>query len=226
MVSQRASQCTCRITRRNNNNLVFFMSYCKRSDDRSILYTSYPKKQRQWAYFLRHIAKRRWQRHNRAKKKLNNTIKRQEADRIRKRLLRKASEKLRGRLCKASNSQRSQRARCKIDQRCYVVDRRDWSHLHCRIEDNCGGNDHRPSYQTLNRYRSKRPASDGYCPCNNQPREQKSLAGRKKDGNKRTLVCCIARSNEDKGWLQQGMQDCTMQQPTKYFSFHCKDTSD
>ena len=73
-------------------------------------------------------------------KKLDGTIQRHKVDCICKRLLCEASEKLRGRICKASDSRRSQRARRKIalcnDQRRYVVDQGDWSH-HCRINDNC-----------------------------------------------------------------------------------------
>ena len=37
------------------------------------------------------------------------------------------------------------------------------------------------------------------------------------NGNKLTLVCCIARTDDDKGWLQRGMQDCATQQPTIFF---------
>ena len=38
-------------------------------------------------------------------------------------------------------------------------------------------------------YRSKCLACDGYRPCNNQPRERKSLAGRKKDGKGKATPC-------------------------------------
>ena len=94
---------------------------------------------------------------------------------------------------------------CKIalheDRRHYIVEHRYRSHRRCRINDNRSGNDHSSSYGASNRYRSKCPARDGYCPRGNQPREQKSLAGRKKDGNERTLVLVhrIARSDNDKG---------------------------
>ncbi len=121
----------------------FFRSYRERSDDRSIIYTSYHKKRWRRAYFLCHIAKRRWRWRNPTKKNLYSRIKRQEADRICKRLLREASEKLRGRLHEASNGRRSQHARRKIalcNNRCrYVVDRGDQSHRCCCIDDNCGG---------------------------------------------------------------------------------------
>ncbi len=85
------------------------------------------------------------------------------------------------------------------DQCHYIIDRGYWSHCCRRINDDCGGNDCRPSYRASNRYRSKRPARDGYCPWDNQPRKRKSLAGRKKDGNERTLVRRIARSDDDEG---------------------------
>ena len=85
------------------------------------------------------------------------------------------------------------------DQRHYVANRGYRIHRRCRINNDHGGNDRRPSYRASNRYRSERPACDGHCSRDNQPRERKSLAGRKKDGNKRTLVCRIARSNDDKG---------------------------
>jgi hypothetical protein len=38
-------------------------------------------------------------------------------------------------------------------------------------------------------YRGKRWARNGYRPCDNQPREQKSLAGRKKDGKGKAAPC-------------------------------------
>ena len=111
-------------------------------------------------------------------------IKGQEADCICKLLLCEASEKLRGRLRKASDRRRSQHARHEIplcNNQCrYVDDRGDQSHCRCRIANGCGGNNRRPSYGASKRYRSKRPALDGYCPHNNQPREQKSSAGHKK----------------------------------------------
>ncbi len=101
------------------------------------------------------------------------TIECQEADRSRKCLLWEASEKLRGRLRKASDGRRSQRAKRETalrgDRRHYVVNRGDRSHGRCRIDDNRGGKDCRPFYGALNCYRSKRPARDGYCPRNNQP---------------------------------------------------------
>ena len=86
----------------------------------------------------------------------------------------------------------------------YLVDRGYQSHSRRCIDDDRSGNDRRPSYGALNCYRSKHPARDGYCPCNNQPWEQKSLAGRIKDGNERTLVRHIARSDANKGWLRRG----------------------
>ena len=195
----------------------FFTSYCKRSDDRSIFYMSYCKKRRRQAYFLHHIAKRRCRWCDCAKKKLDDTIKRQEVDCICKRLLREALEKLHGQLREASDDRRSQHARRKIalcnDQCRYVVDRRDRSHCCCCIDNNRGGNDRCPSHGASKCYYSKRPACNGNCPRNNQPREQKSSAGREKDSNERTLVRRIARSNDDKGWFQWGMWDRTTQQP-------------
>ena len=66
------------------------------------------------------------------------------------------------------------------DRRHYVVNRGYQSHRRRRINDDCSGNDRRPSYGASNRYRSECPARDGYCPRDNQFRERKSLAGRKK----------------------------------------------
>ena len=115
-------------------------------------------------------------------------IERQEADRSHKCLLWEASEKLRGQLREASDGRRSQRAKREIalrDDRChYIVDRGDRSHGRRRIDDDCGGEDCRTK-----RYHSERPARDGYRPRNNQPRERKSLAGRKKDGKGKGSLC-------------------------------------
>ena len=85
------------------------------------------------------------------------------------------------------------------DRRHYVVDCGYRSHCRRCIDDDRGGNDCCPSYGASNCYRSERPARNGYCPRNNQPREQESLAGRKKDGNERTLVRRIARSDDNEG---------------------------
>ena len=87
------------------------------------------------------------------------------------------------------------------DQRHYLVDRGYRSNRRCRIDNDCSGNNRRPSYGASNRYRSERLARDGYCPRDNQPRERKSSAGRKKEGNERTLVLVhrIARSNDNEG---------------------------
>ncbi len=41
------------------------------------------------------------------------------------------------------------------------------------------------------------------------------------NGNERALVRCIARSDDNEGWLRRGMQDRATQQPTKKSS-HCK----
>ena len=41
----------------------------------------------------------------------------------------------------------------------------------------------------MKRYHSKRLARDGYHPCNNQPRELKSLVGHKKDGKGKGTLC-------------------------------------
>ena len=64
-------------------------------------------------------------------KKLDGAIEQQEADRIRKRLLWEASEKLRGCICDVSDGRRSQHARREIalrDDRCqYVNKQRDRS---------------------------------------------------------------------------------------------------
>ena len=57
---------------------------------------------------------------------------------------------------------------------------RDRSHRHRCIENNRGGNNRRPSYRASKRYHSKRPARDGYHPCNNQPRERKFWLAAKK----------------------------------------------
>ena len=125
-------------------------------------------------------------------KKLDGTIKRQEGDCIRKRLLCKAPEKLHICIHKASNSRRSQRTRREIalcnDRRQYVDKRGDW--CHCRhIHNNPDGNDRRRSYGALKRYRGERSARNGYRSCNTQPREQKSLAGCKKDGRGKSTPC-------------------------------------
>ena len=115
-------------------------------------------------------------------------IEHQEADRSRKCLLWEASEKLRGQLREASDGRRSQRAKREIalrdDRRHYIVDRGDRSHGRRRIDDDRGGEDRRSK-----RYRSERPARDGYCPRDNQPRERKSSAGRKKDGKGKGSPC-------------------------------------
>ena len=125
-------------------------------------------------------------------KKLNGTIEHQEADPIRRRLLCKASEKRCGRIREASDGQCSQRARREIalcnNLRRYLDEQGDRSHRCCTC-DNRDGNDRRPSYGVSKRYRGKCPACDGCCPCNNQPREQKSLAGRKKDGTGKSTPC-------------------------------------
>ena len=55
-----------------------------------------------------------------------------------------------------------------------------------------------PPYGLSKHFRRERL---GYCPCDNQPREWKSSAGREKDSNERTLVCHIARSDDDEGWF-------------------------
>ena len=125
-------------------------------------------------------------------RKLNGTIERQEADRIRKRLLREASEKLRGRIRNVSDSWRSQRARHKIalhdEQRRYIDERGDCNS--CRhIHNNCNHVDRWPSYGALKCYRGDRPVCDGYRPCDNQPRERKSLAGCEKDGKGKLTPC-------------------------------------
>ena len=116
------------------------------------------------------------------------TIERQEADRSRKCLLWEASEKLRGQLREASDGRRSQRAKREIalrdDRRHYIVDRGDRSHGRRRIDDDRGGEDRRTK-----RYRSEHPARDGYRPRDNQPRERKSSAGRKKDGKGKGSPC-------------------------------------
>jgi hypothetical protein len=125
-------------------------------------------------------------------KKLDGTIKRQEADQIRKCLLWEASEKLRGRIRDVSDGRRSQRARIKIalcnDQRRYIDKRGDRSSC-CRIHDDRNHDDRRPSYGASKRYRGDRPSRNGYPPCDNQPREQKSLAGREKDGKGKFTPC-------------------------------------
>ena len=119
---------------------------------------------------------------------LDVTIKRQEADPIHKRLHRKASEKLRRQIRKASDGWRSQCAKREIalrnDRRYYIVDRGDRSHGRRRIDDDRSGEDRRSK-----RYRSERPARDGYRPRDNQPRERKSSAGRKKDGKGKGSPC-------------------------------------
>ena len=116
-------------------------------------------------------------------KMLDGTIKRQEADPIHKRLHRKASEKLRRQIREASDGWRSQCARRKItlcDDWCrYVADQGDWSRCH-HIDNNRSGNNCRPSYGVLKRYRCECLACDGYRLCNNQPRERKLSAGCKK----------------------------------------------
>ena len=101
---------------------------------------------------------------------------------------------------KESRKEKSHEIALRDNQRHYVIDRGYWSHrCHC-IDDNRGGNNRRPSYGASNCYHSKRPAHNGYCPRDNQPtREQKSLAGHKKDGNERTLVRRIARSDDNEG---------------------------
>ena len=133
-------------------------------------------------------------------KKLDGTIKRQEADRIRKRILREASEKLRGRIRDVSDGWPSQRARREIalcnNQRRYVNEQGDRSSC-CCIHDDRDHNDRRPSYGASKRYRGDRPARNGYRPRNIQPRERRSSAGRKKDGKgyRRALLEVISIAN-------------------------------
>ena len=112
---------------------------------------------------------------------------RQEADRIRKCLLCKVSKR------ETSNGRRSQGAKRKIalrdDRHHFVVNRGHWSHP-CRcINDDRDGNDCRPSYGVSKRYCSERPARNGYRPCDNQPRERKSSAGREQDGRGKGSPC-------------------------------------
>ncbi len=124
-------------------------------------------------------------------KKLDRTIEQREVNQLRK-CLREASEKLRGHIRKVSDGWRSQRARREIslrdNRRRYINQRGDRSHR-CCIHDNRDGDDRRPSYGASKRYRGDRPARDGYCPRDNQPRERKSLAGRKKDGRGKSTPC-------------------------------------
>jgi hypothetical protein len=120
------------------------------------------------------------------------TIKSQKADHSRKCLLWEASENLRGQLRKASDGRRSQRAKHEIalrgDRRRYIVDRGDRSHGRRRIDDDRSGEDRRSKLD-----RSERPARDGYCPRDNQPRERKSSAGRQKMARTRVpRVKCTA----------------------------------
>jgi hypothetical protein len=105
-------------------------------------------------------------------RKLNGTIERQEAGQIRKRLLREASEKLRGRICDVSDGRRSQHARRKLalcNDRHRYVDKRGDRRSCCRIHDDRDHDNRRPSYGASKRYRGDPPARDGYRPCNNQP---------------------------------------------------------
>ena len=124
--------------------------------------------------------------------KLDGMIERQEADRIRKRLLREISEKLRGRIRNVSDGWRSQCARCKLalrdDQHRYVDEQGDHSSRR-RIHDNRNHDNRRPSYGASKRYRGDRPVRDGYRPHDNQPQERKSLAGREKDGKGKFTPC-------------------------------------
>ena len=105
-------------------------------------------------------------------KKLDGMIERQEADRIRKRLPREASEKLHGHIRDVSDGRHSQRARREIalrdDRRRYVDERGDCSSRR-RIHDNRDHDDRRPSSGASKCYRGNCPARDGYRPCNNQP---------------------------------------------------------
>ena len=105
-------------------------------------------------------------------RKLDGTIKRQEAERLRKRLLREASEKLCGRIRDVFDGWRSQRARRELalrnDRRQYVEERGD-CRSRCCILDDRNHDDRRPSYGALKRYRGDHPVCNGYCPRNNQP---------------------------------------------------------
>jgi hypothetical protein len=125
-------------------------------------------------------------------RKLDGTIERQEAERLRKRLLREASEKLRGRLRDASDGRRSQRAMRELalrdDRRRYVDERGDRRRRR-RILDDRDHDDRRPSYGASKRYRGDRPVRDGYRPRDNQPRERKSAAGRERDGKGSFTPC-------------------------------------
>ncbi len=125
-------------------------------------------------------------------RKLDGTIERQEAERICKRLLQEASEKLCGHICDVADGRRSQRARRELalcnDQRRYVDEQGDRSSHRC-ILDNCDHDDRRPSYGALKRYRGDLPVRNGYRPRDNQPREQKSSAGREKDGKGKFTPC-------------------------------------
>ncbi len=125
-------------------------------------------------------------------RKLDGTIEQQEAEQIHKRLFREASEKLRGRIRDVADGWRSQRARRELafcnDRRRYVNERGDRS-SHRRILDNRDHDDRRPSYGASKRYRGDCLVCDGYRPRNNQPRERKSSAGRKKDGKGKFTPC-------------------------------------
>jgi hypothetical protein len=125
-------------------------------------------------------------------RKLDGTIERQEAEQIRKRLLREASEKLRGRIHDVSDGRHSQPSRRELalcnDQRRYVDERGDRS-SHRRIHDNRDHDDRRPSYGVSKRYRGDRPVRNGYCPRDNQPQERKPSAGHEKDGKGKFTPC-------------------------------------
>ena len=58
------------------------------------------------------------------------------------------------------------------------------------IHDNdCIGDNRRPSYGASKHYHSKHPACNGYRPRDNQPRKQKSSAGHEKGGKGKGTLC-------------------------------------
>ena len=105
-------------------------------------------------------------------RKLDGTIERQEAERLHKRLLREASEKLHGRIRNISDGWRSQRARRELalrDNRRRYVDKRGDRRSCRRILNDRNHDDRRPSYGASKCYCGDHPVRDGYCPRNNQP---------------------------------------------------------
>ncbi len=152
-------------------------------------------------------------------RKLDGMIERQEAERLRKRLLWEASEKLCGRIRDVSDGRRSQRARRELalrdDRRRYVDKQGDCRSRRCILDDR-KHNDRRPSYGASKRYRGDHPVHDGYRPRDNQPRERMSSAGREKDGKGKFTPCKMHSSlgrPAKHGWVECSENPANQKKP-------------